>query len=170
MARRAASRSARETAFWDLVDIGDLSDCWNYCGFVATNGYGKFWFQQSKQLAHRLAFLFAYGFLNRNKFVLHSCDNRSCCNPFHLREGTAKENTRDMLDRNRQRTIATYSRGSLNTRAKLNENKVQSILKAYSQGHETYKSLAERYGVTDSNIEFIVKRKTWKHVKCECTQ
>jgi len=33
--------------------------------------------------------------------ILHSCDNRKCCNPNHLRAGTGKDNYRDALERNR---------------------------------------------------------------------
>ena len=34
--------------------------------------------------------------------VLHSCDNRQCINPDHLRVGTYKDNTKDMDSRNRR--------------------------------------------------------------------
>lgn len=54
-------------------------------------------------------------------------------------------------------------KGSGHYRAKLNEQKVQEILLAHHNGEST-RSLAKRFGVSDSNIVFVVKRKTWKHV------
>lgn len=39
--------------------------------------------------------------LKKEEWVLHRCDNPPCCNPDHLRLGTAKDNAQDILRRGR---------------------------------------------------------------------
>ena len=53
--------------------------------------------------AVRAAWLHTYGkdSIPEGKWLLHSCDNHSCCNPGHLRLGTPAENTNDMMTRRR---------------------------------------------------------------------
>jgi len=48
---------------------------------------------------HRIVCELAHG--PSDLYALHRCDTRECCNPAHLRWGTASENTRDMMDRRR---------------------------------------------------------------------
>ena len=53
--------------------------------------------------------------------------------------------------------------GSDNPRAKLNERKVSEIRFLFADGTSTAE-LAKRYGVTKSNIWYVVRVRTWKHV------
>ncbi len=48
--------------------------------------------------------------------------------------------------------------------SKLNEKEVLEIRRLYSLKNTTQKKIAEKYGVTTSNISDIVNRKTWKHI------
>lgn len=84
--------------------------------------------------------------------------------PLKLAVSRSKEETTCVLKGHR-----TGRRGSSNHLAKLNEEKVQEILLAHHDG-EPIRSLAARFGVSDSNIVFIVKRKTWKHVQFPSTK
>jgi hypothetical protein len=51
--------------------------------------------------AHRVVYESTVGELPVGMYVLHSCDNRACCNPEHLRLGTHEENMRDRAERAR---------------------------------------------------------------------
>ena len=53
------------------------------------------------RLAHRWAFERFYGPVPQGLFVLHNCDNPKCINPLHLRAGTAADNMRDCVSRQR---------------------------------------------------------------------
>jgi hypothetical protein len=78
--------------------------CLEYTGSVhRESGYGAFWMNGRNWLAHRAAFVLAGNELLPGQHVLHSCDNRICCNQWHLRAGTHAENMRDMTQRGRQR-------------------------------------------------------------------
>lgn len=57
-----------------------------------------------KLRAHRLVFfVIAKRILHPDEFVLHECDNRRCIHPLHLFEGSAQDNTDDMIAKGRNR-------------------------------------------------------------------
>lgn len=80
--------------------------CHNWVGSINFYGYGQFAFEGRSWSAHRLAYELANGAIPQDTtkwWVLHTCDNPACCNPLHLYLGDAKDNSRDMIDRKRQR-------------------------------------------------------------------
>lgn len=93
-------------AFFSKVEEGKTAgDCWKWKGFKSKKGYGQvsIWFSGKaiKFQAHRLSYNFAVGKIPDNLLVLHSCDNPECCNPLHLKLGTALDNTTDMMNKGR---------------------------------------------------------------------
>jgi len=89
--------------FWSKVDKKTDNECWNWKG-RCKHGYGLFKVCVDRKdkgfIASRVA-LYLSGVDVKDLFVLHSCDNPPCCNPNHLRTGTAKDNTNDMIERGR---------------------------------------------------------------------
>ena len=72
------------------------SGCWEFQGCRLKSGYGKISVTRSKPaFAHRVAYEQMVGPIEDGLFVLHRCDNPSCCRPDHLFLGTAKENWND---------------------------------------------------------------------------
>ena len=58
----------------------------------------------------------------------------------------------------------SWNVGSDNPRAKLTEFKVNQIRVDFADG-KSIAELAKEYGVTKSNIWYVVRVRTWKHVK-----
>lgn len=87
--------------FWSQIDrSGGPRACWEWQGGKRFDGYGTA-VHFGLQGAHRIAWYYAHGAPGR-KYVLHTCDNPSCCNPSHLYLGTHQDNMRDMVERGRQ--------------------------------------------------------------------
>lgn len=136
--------------FWNHVAVtADPDRCWNWLLSVTNLGYGQVSYQYKGYTSHRIAWEL---FHSRKPvgWVLHSCDNRRCCNPGHLREGTPKDNSRDMVVRQRMAM-------------KLDPDAVKTIRSLAGSG-VARKILAIRFGVSKNCISDVVKMNTWKHV------
>lgn len=147
-----------EERFWARVDKTNGEDvCWEWKG-ARMGGYGvaTLWVSATRKLrrASQIAYYYATGIIP-TLFILHSCDNPPCCNPKHLREGTPKENTQDMLGRNRQ---------GCGKGMKLSEAAVMRIRKEREELGTSYSQLAKKHNTSPSTMSDIVKRRTWRHI------
>lgn len=86
--------------------------------------------------------------------VAHSCGNRACCNPAHLRWATRPENAADRL------AHGTHNRGERHSMAKLSESDVLDIRERLA-ANESQKSIAILYGVSRHTIKRISARRIW---------
>jgi hypothetical protein len=132
------------------------SGCWLWTGALHKHGYGMIGLRGKTRGAHVWSYELFVGHIPEGLHVLHSCDTRACCNPMHLRVGTNTENVADRVARGRSNS----TKGALNGLAKLTEADVIYIRNSTS----TIKSLADKYGIDRTNVESILKGKTWQHV------
>lgn len=123
-------------------------------------GYGRFQLDGNTVLAHRLAYERRVGQIPEGLQVLHRCDNPPCMNYRHLLAGTNEENKDDKIAKHRHRFGAT------NSTAKLTDVLVRQIRMQYVFGSATHGTfaLARQYGVHQSTIYNIIRRKTWSHI------
>jgi hypothetical protein len=126
--------------------------CHEWTGCRARNGYGQLNRGGQAHYAHRLAWELATGRAPGEAYILHTCDNRGCVNPDHLRAGTFDDNMADMVAKRRQ------ARGTRNGHARLSWEQVAEIREATG----TQSAIAQRYGVGQPLVSMIRAGKIWR--------
>jgi len=148
-----------EERFWEKVEKG--SGCWRWTACVDGYGYGVIGKDSSGRLAkaHRVSWELRHGEIPQGMLVCHHCDNPPCVRPGHLFLGTNKDNMQDSAKKGR--TMC----GSKNGNSALTEVAVAQIRALYDPKGATQRILAKKFGVSESNIRSILRRRTWKHVQ-----
>jgi len=140
--------------------------CWVWNANKTHNGYGQIYYKGSQSRAHRVMYELMHGTIPNGMVVCHSCDNPSCVNPKHLYLATQKENIADCMRKGRFLLAKNGSDqvGTNNHRSVLNDGDVRAIREEYKSGNVSRSVLAAKYGVTKSNIQAIIERRSWGHV------
>jgi len=144
--------------FWKNVNVKTPIECWPWTNYTNPEGYGQIGDNCKTRRAHRVSYELYFGHLSDDLYVCHHCDNPSCVNPFHLYQGTEQQNTRDMVERDRQ------ARGQDFSNTKLSDKEVLQIRREYKNTDLNQYDLAEKFGVNRSQIQRIVVGKHWTHV------
>jgi predicted glycosyltransferase involved in capsule biosynthesis len=96
---------------------------------------------------HRYIYTMFVGHIPEGFCVMHTCDNRMCINPTHLKAGTLAQNNLDM-------TIKGRNRGRVLT--------PQEVAKIRKRGDYS-KREAENLGITSSHLYKIRSKQVWKN-------
>lgn len=143
-------------AFLSKFKAGDR--CWQWEASAYGPGYGSFKVNRKSTSAHRFSYQLFYGRIPKGLCVLHSCDNRLCVKPTHLRLGTHKENMEDCIKRGR---IAWGERQGL---SRFSVSQVKAIRHLHGVQKISIYKIAKMYKCSTSALESIVKYKTWKRI------
>jgi hypothetical protein len=159
--------------FWRRVNRGASNLCWEWQGARTSSGYGNLTWHGEHVQAHRVAYYLHYGGVSLltgfrlggkarqyRRFVLHTCDNRICCNPKHLFLGSMRANLLDAYRKGRK-----VQPKSEHTNAKLTSKQIRDIRATYDSGGIRQVDLALQYGVSQRVISLIVRRESYKDVK-----
>ena len=122
------------------------SGCLLWPGSSNPNIYGSVKKNGTPLRVPRIAYELTFGAIPFGMFVLHKCDTPQCYEPSHLFLGTASDNAKDKVSKDRQ------TRGSSNGGAKLTEADVFEIMKMISCGTLRHREIAERFSVSTATI------------------
>jgi hypothetical protein len=174
----AVSRPVAER-FWAKVNkhsglFWNGSECWLWTAGCNRRGYGMFGLTSERiVLAHRFAYSITIGPIPAKLFCLHGCDTPACVNPAHLHPGTHRDNMREMRERGRSCTGERHNshthpgsvpRGGRHHFAKLTETDVRTIRHLYTVEGVSSRVIARRYGISDSYVCGLARRRAWRHV------
>ena len=164
--RYLATNSTITERFWAYVHKLPGDDaCWIWTGAGSKGGgYGRVSISGRFTTAHRAAWLlFRDEQLAPGNFVCHRCDNKRCVRPSHLFQGSAADNTRDMIVKGRGKLWSGHSSpGEANGSAKLTEWQVRQIREELKRGMMTQTAIAKKYGVRQTAISAIKRGETWR--------
>jgi hypothetical protein len=149
--------------FWSLVDkngplpdpaTGVKSKCWLWLGSVTDQGYGRFRSGGETYMATRYAWQ-EMGKPDPGALTVSTrCSNKLC--------------VRHLYTRTRAEIMASVPRrsasGEASHLARVSSKQVLLIRKLYTKGNVTQSALAERFGMSTSNMKRILARRSWKHI------
>lgn len=147
--------------FFDKVE--KTNSCWNWKGYTF-NGYGKVNINHLVYNAHNIALLINGTEVERKKvagsagdIIMHTCDNRRCVNPEHLKVATQLENMRDA--KNKGRNYANGNKGENNPKSKLSWDDIKLIRNTPSFKSSDFVRLYP--SISRTNYYSIINNKTW---------
>lgn len=155
-----------EARFWSKVQkLSDINECWVWLGSFDKDMYGQFDLFKDGIISKTKAHIYSWELYNERKapknigsVICHSCDHPWCVNPDHLSLGSIQDNINDKVNKGRQ------ARGTTHHSNKLSETQVKEIREIYAQSNTSTYKLAKIYGMSQSTIGAIIRRKIWKHV------
>jgi len=88
-------------------------ECWRWTGTIRPQGYGSVHLRGSSWQAHIMVYELFAGPVPEGKILHHTCHNKWCCNPAHVKPATSSENNADSRanrDPNKPRRKRTHCR------------------------------------------------------------
>lgn len=143
--------------FWASVSVGEPNECWNWIASLRS-GYGAIKHAGRVYSAHRVSYTIHHGKIPKGMVVMHSCDNRKCCNPRHLSAGTPLQNNRDSMAKGINRV-----HGERCWNAKLTDAIVLEIMRLRATGLGAWR-IAKKLGLPKKPVERVVYGYGWTHI------
>lgn len=118
-------------------------DCWEWDGTHNQYGYGLFHSGTTNRLAHRIIFGYYFGAVPSTIQLDHTCGNRGCVNPEHLRKVTPKQNTEHFIKELRSTNTSGYRGVMYDKKRNRWRARVESAGRSRASYHLTREEAAE---------------------------
>lgn len=69
---------------WKRINIKDKDNCWEWKGYLNSNGYGQIKINLKRYTVTRIVYELTYSKIPKGLYISHKCNNKKCCNPQHL--------------------------------------------------------------------------------------
>ncbi len=120
-------------------------------------GYGRFCAGRWHYRAHRISWEIFHGKpVPKDLVICHSCDNKRCVNPEHLRADTQAFNNHEAIERG----LWSPNFGAVNGRTILTHDHVREI----RESNETQMLLAKKYGVSQTHVSRIKRGESYSYL------
>lgn len=153
--KRSPPRKTKSLEERLIAGFKKSGECWVWNKSVASSGYGQIRLNYKNLRANRASYMVFKGEIPVGMVVRHTCDNKLCINPDHLILGSCKDNSQDMVERDRQ------AKGVRNGRCKLSEKEVQEI----KDSTISYSQLAKKFGISKGHVHRIKTGVAWAFLK-----
>lgn len=152
-AKTCGNDEYRHQRFWPKVKIGLLTECWEWLGAKNVWGYGTFaWGSGRNVNASRAAWLLTKGAIPEGQDVLHTCNNKLCCNSRHMYLGTDVENSRDRIEAGTQ---------GIGTSHRVGPDIAEQIRKRRAEGAK-FRELCREFGISHTTVSMILNGRSYK--------
>jgi hypothetical protein len=122
--------------------------CWIWTGPKTSRGYGTFCLDGIKHSAHRAAFTIYNGAIPEDYIIHHSCENKACVNPGHLKCITVGAHVRETAK-------AGKFRGELNRNAR-HDNRTIASLKCCAAAGFKAEQLSEIFEIPIGYVKDVI--------------
>lgn len=142
--------------FFSKVEKTD--NCWLWKAATNDYGYGIVGFNNKVYRAHHISYMITNNLTFDTKlFLLHSCDTPECVNPAHLKAGTHKENSEDMMRKGRGK--GQFNKGLIPASRKIDEQIALSIKQDLQKMKPC--DVIRKYKTTKSIVFNIKRGSSW---------
>lgn len=129
------------------------SGCWIWQGSKYNSGYGWLKVFGKSVSAHRYSYQLHKGDIGEGMEILHSCDNKDCINPDHLRVGTHAENMKEASERGLLRSGSDHPMFGKKQNRPRQSNRVKVLGKVY----ESQKQAERALGLGSGTVRYWIK-------------